>query len=940
MKTFILLLILSICSIQKFYAQEDDGVVSLDMPTRNSLTFNRYTLNPTFSFVREQNKYISFYNKREWVQFENAPLTYLASYSGRFGENIGAGLGLFQQNYGVLTTFGGILNFAYNAQLGYDNNLTFGINIGAYKSGVNSSNVITNFDDPSLQNIPDNFLLTVNPGINYGTEFLDFGLSINNLALYNVNSSTLIEDNPKQSIQAHFMYTGYMRSRGFFDDSKFTSLIRSDFQKEETIISTVIMITIPKGIWAQVGYNTLYGASGGLGLNLTKQIAIEYNYETAFGDLSNFGPSHEITLAYRFKNNNYYDYSREDEISGILSNKKKRRPVTKTSKSKVASRTSTDTTTQAKKEADKQKALIAEQKAKEEEATLIAEQNAKAKIEADEQAEILADQRAAAEKAKLLKEQKATELANAQAEIDKIEADRITKERAETRARLLAEQKAKQEADAKAKLIAEQKAQQEADAKAKLIAEQKAQQEADAKAKLIVEQEAQQEADAKAKLIAEQKAQQEADAKAKLIEEQKAQQEADAKAKLIAEQKAQQEADAKAKLIAEQKAQQEADAKAKLIAEQKAQQEVDAQAKLVAEQKAQQEADAQAKLVTEQKAQQEVDAQAKLVTEQKAQQEVDAQAKLVAEQKAQQEADALAKEEEISNPTDQLGISMQEITKSAEDSKSLQNDLLDQFNSIIAIKDQDLKDLKEENDLSDKGIITQPKPFKSVTDENNTLNAIRSDLDNVIKSRSDKINELTKVYEERAENSAFEMDEVNLFYKKEIKRLKAEQSTANDLKTKLDLKLKDIKIATEFEKRRRIKRAAFNSEEDRYSQDRDMLASIIKKTPLSEIPLKEEDFNFGEIQENSIKILKNIKNIESGYYLIIAVHSDVDSRNKFVKNVVASGRTNIDFFHDVNTSKYYIFYDKFDDIRSANNALSTKGDRPYNKKMSIVKIEN
>jgi len=549
MKKIVLLLILCICSTQKFYSQEDDGVVSLDMPTRNSLTFNRYTLNPTFSFVREQNKYISFYNKREWVQFENAPLTYLASYSGRFGENIGAGLGLFQQNYGVLTTFGGILNFAYNAQLGRDNNLTFGINIGAYKSGVNTSNVITNFEDPSLQNIPDNFLLTVNPGINYGTEFLDFGLSINNLALYNVNSSTLIEDNPKQSLQAHFMYTGYMRSRGFFDDSKFTTLLRSDFQKEETIISAVTMITIPKGIWAQVGYNTLYGASGGLGLNLTTQIAIEYNYETAFGDLSNFGPSHEITLAYRFKNKNYYDYSREDEISGILSNENKKRRVTKTSKSKVASRTSTSTT-QAKIEADKQKTLVAEQKAKaesEKQAALIAEQNAKAKIEADEQAKILAAEQVAAEKAKQLEEQKAAELANAQAKTDKIEADRIAKERAETRARLLAEQKAKQEADAKAKLVAEQKAQQEADAKAKLVAEQKAQQEADAKAKLVAEQKAQQEADAKAKLVAKQKAQQEADAKAKLVAEQKAQQEEDAKAKLVAEQKAQQEADALAK---------------------------------------------------------------------------------------------------------------------------------------------------------------------------------------------------------------------------------------------------------------------------------------------------------------------------------------------------------------------------------------------------------
>ena len=130
MKKHCLLLILCFCSIQTFYSQEDDGVVSLAIPTRNSLTFNRYTVNPTFSFVREQTKFISIYNKREWVQFDNAPLTYLASYSGRFGENIGAGLGLFQQNYGVLTTFGGILNFAYNARLAEDSHLTFGINIG------------------------------------------------------------------------------------------------------------------------------------------------------------------------------------------------------------------------------------------------------------------------------------------------------------------------------------------------------------------------------------------------------------------------------------------------------------------------------------------------------------------------------------------------------------------------------------------------------------------------------------------------------------------------------------------------------------------------------------------------------------------------------------------------------------------------------------------
>ncbi|MEO8774223.1 MAG: type IX secretion system membrane protein PorP/SprF, partial [Gelidibacter sp.] len=99
-KTLVLTLV-CFCSVQLFYSQEDDGVVSLALPIRNSLTFNRYVINPTFSFVREQNKYISVYNKREWVQFEDAPQTYLLGYSGRFADNIGAGLGLFQQDYGV-----------------------------------------------------------------------------------------------------------------------------------------------------------------------------------------------------------------------------------------------------------------------------------------------------------------------------------------------------------------------------------------------------------------------------------------------------------------------------------------------------------------------------------------------------------------------------------------------------------------------------------------------------------------------------------------------------------------------------------------------------------------------------------------------------------------------------------------------------------------------
>jgi len=175
MKEYLIYMVMILFSIQLINSQED-GVVSLDIPIRNSLKFNRYLLDPTFSFVREQNMYLSFYNKREWVQFEDAPQTFLASYSGRFRENSGLGVGLFQQNYGVLTTFGGVLNFAYNVTLDRESNLTFGMNLGVYKSGLNEGKVITNYPDPSLENIPSNTLLTVNPGINYCTRFFDFGL--------------------------------------------------------------------------------------------------------------------------------------------------------------------------------------------------------------------------------------------------------------------------------------------------------------------------------------------------------------------------------------------------------------------------------------------------------------------------------------------------------------------------------------------------------------------------------------------------------------------------------------------------------------------------------------------------------------------------------------------------------------------------------------------
>ena len=985
MKKTLLLLAFLYGSLQMLYSQnQEDGVVSFKLPVRNSMKFNKFLLNPTFSFVKEQGAALSFYNKREWVQFDDAPQTYLFSYSGRFRENEGISVGLFQQNYGVLTTFGGVANFAHNVVLQQDSNLTFGLNVGFYKSGLNKGSVVSNTIDPSLENIPSNSLLTVNPGINYGVGNLDFGVSMNNLFLYNVNSSKMVENDPEKSIQAHIMHTGYLNTYGFFDKSKFSALVSSEFKKEKTVISGLMMFAIPTGIWIQAGYNTLYGASGGLGLNLTPRISIEYNFEKSLGDLSNFGSSHEIVLAYKFKRKNIY-YGEDEEEGAIIPVTVKKYVPTKPNQSAVSPPINSDKLKDQKAADSKADALAQIQKAKE---------AADAKSKSDALAQTQKAKEAADSKAKavsLAQTQQAKEAADAKSKVDalaqqakeaadaKAKADALAqalkaKETADAKAKANAlTQQAKEAADAKSKADALAQAQKVADAKAKADAlAQQAKEAADAKAKtdeLAQTQKAKEAADAKAKadaLAQAQKAKEAADAKAKtdaLAQTQKAKEAADAKAKADAlAQQAKEAADAKSKVDAlAQQAKEAADAKAKADAvAQQAKEAADAKSKADALAQAQKVADAkakadalaqQAKEVADAKAKTDALAQAQKVADvkakadalaQQAKQADDAKAKGDALAQVQKAADAKTKaaaEEKLATVTnDENAKSMDDLAKVLDQSKNRQKQLLGQLETTVSNKEKELKELKDENDLSEKGIFKEPKPFKSITEENKAIEALKQQIIEENEQQNKKIKDLDNLYKERLTKVPSTNDAINQNYKNTIEQLKSEQSKVISSNKELISSLEKIKVDTEIERKRRIKRAAFVNADDKYTQDVATLKRIKETTSLSTTPLKPADFDFGAEQLNT-QILKNINNVEKGYYLVIAVHNDVAKRDAFLTKVVSAGQTDVNFLYDVNSSNYYIYYDKFKNFEEAQKALSNKGDKPYNGKMAVVKVE-
>ncbi len=852
---------LAICSIQQFHSQESNGIVALALPVRNSLKFNRYAINPTFSFVREQNKYISFTNKRQWAQFSDAPQSYLFSYSGRFSENIGAGVGLFQQNFGVLTTFGGILNFAYNANIGRESNLTFGLNIGAYQSGLNQGRVVVNTPDPSLQNVPSNFLITVNPGINYGTDFFDFGVSINNLVSYNLSESQIIEENPEQGLQAHVMYTGYMNSRGFFDNSRFSTLIRSEFKKDQTVISGLAMLNIPKGVWAQAGYNTLYGASVGVGINVTNNIAIEYNYEQSMGDFSEFGSSHEITLAYRFNKNYRYNYGDDDEEQSVFNSTKKRRKrnnLTDEDRARIAER----------------RARIAAERLEEAKAK---EEQADAKIEQSEVSEVKKVENSNTNVAKdEIKEKTVID------EQEKLQQE-LERQRKLEEARLKAEEEKRLREEQERKRIIEEEARKKKEAE-RLKAEAMARAKAEAIEKAKIEE-------ARLKLEAEKKAEEER----KLREEQER--------KRIIEEAARKKEEA-------ERLEAEAIAKAKAEAIEKAKIEEEKRKALEVEQ-LQQEAERKRK-------------------------EEEARLKLEAEENDE----TIIEQEDIPVANDEASKTMNALVSETNAAKKTQDELMKRFSEKIAIKQKDLDDLKEENDLSEKGIYLEPKPFKSLTEENQELEKIKDEIDKTLEEQKIKIIELETMYLKRKRKVRDKNDPVNEFYQNALERLKSEQEHLLSAKRDLILNLEQIKEATDFERKRRIRRAAYDNQQDRYNKDKATLARIKKFTDERAVPLQEEDFDFGEEQTKNIQIVKNVLNEEPGYYIVIAVHNSVEKRDDFVTKVVASGEKNINFFFDVNTNKYFIYYEKFNSINQAKNALSQKGSKPYNAKMSLVKIDN
>ncbi|WP_165764580.1 PorP/SprF family type IX secretion system membrane protein [Flavobacterium cyanobacteriorum] len=300
-QNYIALLLIIIMGAFSGLNAQDAPVLTFNIPVQNNVKYNRFLLNPAFSFVREDNKNIVLYHRNQWFRFDDSPKLYMLSYSGKFSEKTGLGIGLYRQNLGVLSSFGGIANYAYNITLMEKMNLTLGFNLAYYNSGVDKARIIAQEPDPAILAMRDNSILSLKPGINFNYRSFDFGAYLENYIDYDFKSGQMTEDYTDRTYSGHIMYTYAFESReGIFGNGDIKFLLRGRKSEEASLtINGNVLLHFPRTGWFQAGVDDFYGISAGAGVHLSKKLSLGYTYERGTkSGIVNLGATHEVVIAF------------------------------------------------------------------------------------------------------------------------------------------------------------------------------------------------------------------------------------------------------------------------------------------------------------------------------------------------------------------------------------------------------------------------------------------------------------------------------------------------------------------------------------------------------------------------------------------------------------------------------------------------------------------
>lgn len=301
-KPCLLLLFGLLLFVKSLNAQENNPYIAYNVPFQNLLKFNRFLINPTFSTVREDKSYLNMFHRNQSAFFEDNLQSYFLSYSGRINDRIGLGVSVYNQQEGVMSNIGVMANYAYGVRLSENSNLTLGVNIPYFRSGFDHGRANIG-EDPLINDLKQSSIIMVQPGINISFGKFDFGLFAENLFDMSLATGESLTAFGEKTFSGHIQYThNFEYFRGVLEDARLMPLIRSRMTGgEDLVYGGGVILDLPNLGWLQGGYDSFYGASAGVGFNLSRRLSLGYSFEKGLTEsFSNFGITHEISIALSF----------------------------------------------------------------------------------------------------------------------------------------------------------------------------------------------------------------------------------------------------------------------------------------------------------------------------------------------------------------------------------------------------------------------------------------------------------------------------------------------------------------------------------------------------------------------------------------------------------------------------------------------------------------
>jgi type IX secretion system PorP/SprF family membrane protein len=275
-----------------------EPVLPSDFRQQNLTEYNSSLLNPALSLDRNNASSLAFWSRWQWQTFDADPTSLFLNYTARLNESSVVGAGFFQHNTGAFLNTGGAVNYAYNIELGPKATLGVGLNVFAYKQKLAD----TRFFIPNpIQTEPANdFVLQMAPGINLKIDRFSIGFASENLFDYNFSTN---ERNTSPDQRIVFGSASYDLPISILSSDNNSVLRPTVYFKSipglDTQIGVNSLLSTNK-YWAQLGYNSFYGISGGVGGRFFKRFSFGALVEFGIGpDLNGQDPSFELVTSYK-----------------------------------------------------------------------------------------------------------------------------------------------------------------------------------------------------------------------------------------------------------------------------------------------------------------------------------------------------------------------------------------------------------------------------------------------------------------------------------------------------------------------------------------------------------------------------------------------------------------------------------------------------------------